>query len=129
MRRSGTVTLSGSAAQIDATLGASNNVLYHSFFDFSGIDHLTMTSNDSGSSGAMIDTDVMDIHVAPQIAAYTVGGLTRPALNLDASGHIILEGAAADAAAAYGTKFLYIGLPANTPYPPVDLAHADFHLV
>ena len=68
-----TVTLTGSAAQIDATLGASNNVLYHSFFNFNGIDHLTMTSNDGGSSGAggtLVDTDIMNIIVAPQIAAY-----------------------------------------------------------
>ena len=107
-------------------------MLYHSFFNFNGIDHLTMTSNDGGSSGAggtLADTDVMNIFVAPQIAAYTIGGITRPALNLDASGHIILEGAAAEAAATYGTKFLFYGLPGNTPYQLVDLAHADFHLV
>ena len=38
-------------------------------------------------------------------------------------------GEAAAAAATYGLKFLYLGMPANTPYPTVDLAHADFHLV
>ena len=37
-----TVTLTGSVAQIDAALAATNNVLYRSTFDFSGIDHLTI---------------------------------------------------------------------------------------
>jgi len=127
-----TVTLSGSVAQIDATLGAAHNVLYQSVFNFNGIDHMTMTSNDGGGSGiggVLTDTDILNINVAPQIPAYQIGDFVRPALNLDASGHIILEGAAADAAAAYGVKFLYAGLPANTPFPPVDLAHADFHLL
>jgi VCBS repeat-containing protein len=54
---SSTVTLTGSAAQIDATLGAFNNVLYHSAFNFSGIDHLTMTSGD----GLLGDTDVLNL--------------------------------------------------------------------
>jgi hypothetical protein len=51
--------------------------------------------------------------------AYTIGGLTRPALNFDANGNIILEGAAAEFAAEYGLKALYMGLPTSTPYPPV----------
>jgi hypothetical protein len=48
--------------------------------------------------------------------------------NLDPSGHIILDGAAADFASAYGIKALYLGVPASTPYPPVAAPH-DFHLV
>lgn len=63
---SATVTLTGSVAQIDATLGAANNVIYHSAFDFLGTDHLTFTSNDGGSSGAggaLSDTDIVDIDV------------------------------------------------------------------
>ena len=56
---SATVTLTGSVAQIDAALGAANNVLYHGAFDFSGIDHLTMTSND----GALSDTDILNLSV------------------------------------------------------------------
>ena len=47
-----TVTLTGSVAQIDAALAAANNVLYHSAFGFLGTDHLTMTSDDGGSTGA-----------------------------------------------------------------------------
>ena len=62
-----TVTLTGSVAQIDATLGAANNVIYHSALNFLGTDHLTFTSNDGGSSGAggaLTDTDIVDINVA-----------------------------------------------------------------
>jgi hypothetical protein len=38
-----------------------------------------------------------------------------------------MDQAASDFAAIYGTKALYLGMPASTPYPPVA-AH-DFHLV
>jgi hypothetical protein len=62
------------------------------------------------------------------VPAYTIGGLTRPALELDSAGDIILDPAAAAAASAYGIKFLYAGLPASTPYPPVADPH-DFHLI
>jgi hypothetical protein len=55
--------------------------------------------------------------------------LTRPALELDATGHIILDAAASDFASTYGTKALYAGLPPSTPYPPVPDTHSDFHLV
>ena len=65
-----------------------------------------------------------------EVPAYTTGGLTRPALELDATGHIILDQAASNFAATYGVKALYLGLPASTPYPPVPDPHAsDFHLV
>ncbi|MDB5578285.1 MAG: hypothetical protein JWR80_3461, partial [Bradyrhizobium sp.] len=50
---------------------------------------------------------------------YTIGGITRPALIFDNAGNIILTPEAAAFQAAYGTKALYAGLPANTPYPPV----------
>ncbi len=63
--------------------------------------------------------------VAPQ----TFGNFTRPELHLDVSGHIILDGPAAAFAATYGTKLLYIGMPADAPFPAIDLAHANFHLV
>jgi VCBS repeat-containing protein len=75
---SATVTLTGSVAQIDATLGAANNVIYHSALNFAGADHLTVTSNDGGSSGAggpRSDTDIVDINVgsssAPPHLAYS----------------------------------------------------------
>jgi Bacterial Ig-like domain len=63
------------------------------------------------------------------VPSYTINGFTRPELELDASGHIILDQAAANAAASYGLKFLYVGLPASTPYPPVAEIHHDFQLV
>ncbi|MES2193352.1 MAG: cadherin-like domain-containing protein [Pseudomonadota bacterium] len=120
---SATVTLTGSAAQIDAVLGTANNVLYHSVFAFSGVDHLTMTSSD----GSLGDTDVMNLSVFRQVQAQSFGGIVRPTLTLDATGHIILDQPAAEFAATYGTKALYLGMPESTPYPPVS-AH-DFHLV
>ena len=51
--------------------------------------------------------------------AYSIGGMTRPALDFDSSGNIILEGPAAEAAAAYGIKFLDAGLPAFPILPAV----------
>ena len=69
----GTVTLSGSVAQIDAALGAQNNVLYHPAFNFVGTDRLTMTSNDgggTGSGGPQTDTDVVDINAGHGIGAF-----------------------------------------------------------
>jgi hypothetical protein len=63
--------------------------------------------------------------------AFTINGLTRPELHLDSSGAIILDPPAAAAAAAYGLKFLYAGLPEWIPFPPVaDPQHGtDFHLL
>ncbi|MDB5578284.1 MAG: uncharacterized protein JWR80_3460 [Bradyrhizobium sp.] len=58
------------------------------------------------------------------VPAYTFGGITRPALTFDSAGHIILDAAAAQFEAAYGTKALYAGLPANTPYPAVAAPHS-----
>ena len=62
------------------------------------------------------------------IPAYTVNGFTRPALLLDLAGHLIVDNAGAQFMADYGTKALYLGLPASTPFPPVIDSHADFHL-
>jgi hypothetical protein len=57
---SATVTLTGSVAQIDATLAAANNVLYHTNLSSQGTDHLTMTTSD----GLLADTDTVLINVA-----------------------------------------------------------------
>jgi hypothetical protein len=70
----GTVTLSGSVAQINAALGAPDNVLYRSVFDFVDTDHVTMTSNDgggSGSGGPQTDIDVVDIDVGHSFGAFS----------------------------------------------------------
>jgi Big-like domain-containing protein/VCBS repeat protein len=65
-----TVTLTGTAAQIDAALGASNNVVYRSVAGFEGTDHLAMTTDDgggTGSGGSLTDTDTVDIAVTAAI--------------------------------------------------------------
>jgi hypothetical protein len=75
-----TVTLTGSVDQIDATLAAFNNMLYHSAFNFNGTDHLTMTTNDgggTGAGGALSDTDIATITVLAEKAGY----------DADANGH------------------------------------------
>jgi hypothetical protein len=42
----------------------------------------------------------------------------------------LTDAVASVAAATYGLKFLYLGLPESTPYPPVADTHlTDFHLV
>jgi hypothetical protein len=53
--------------------------------------------------------------------AYTIGGITRPELHFNASGHIIMDAAASAFAGQYGIEYLYLGLPAGTPYPPADI--------
>src|SRR6266702_3759502 len=53
------------------------------------------------------------------IAAFTIGGITRPELHLDGSGNIVLDDAASAFAAEFGLKALYLGCPSGTPYPPV----------
>ena len=65
---SGTVTLSGSAKQINATLMAPDNVIYRGAHDFFGTDTLTVTTNDGYGwpVGPLSDTDQMVIHVQAQ---------------------------------------------------------------
>jgi hypothetical protein len=63
--------------------------------------------------------------------AYQINGFVRPELHFNSAGDIILDAPAAAAAATYGLKFLYVGLPETTPYPPVaDTPHDQgFHLL
>jgi hypothetical protein len=61
--------------------------------------------------------------------AYQINGLVRPELYFNSAGDIILNAPAAAAAASYGLKFLYIGLPESTPYPPAADTSHDFHLL
>src|SRR6478735_3136397 len=56
------------------------------------------------------------------IPAYTFGGVTRPQLYLDATGHVVLTPAAQAFVATYGMKALYIGVPPGTPFPPVAIS-------
>ncbi|MBR0870796.1 carboxypeptidase regulatory-like domain-containing protein [Bradyrhizobium tropiciagri] len=55
--------------------------------------------------------------------AYAAGGITRPELHFDPTGHIILDAAASAFAGQYGIQMLYLGLPPGTPYPPVPDLH------
>jgi hypothetical protein len=55
------------------------------------------------------------------IPAFTFGGLTRPELQLDPSGNIVLDPAAQTFLDTYGTKALYAGCPPGTPFPPISL--------
>ncbi|HEY2248453.1 MAG TPA: DUF4347 domain-containing protein [Bradyrhizobium sp.] len=102
-----TVTLTGSVAQIDATLHAANNVVYQTNFTFAGTDHLTMTSNDGGGSGTggpMTDTDTVVINVTtpasggapPPISVVGSPGVTSPAASFAgdsfAFSHVDLHG-------------------------------------
>ena len=62
-----TVTLSGTLAQINTTLAASNNVVYAPTHDFVGNDTLTVTTSDNGNTGTggtLTDTDEVKIVVA-----------------------------------------------------------------
>ena len=62
----GTVTLNGTLAAINATLAA--NVAYKGALDFFGTDTLTMNTNDNGNTavppgGAQTDTDQLTLHL------------------------------------------------------------------
>jgi ELWxxDGT repeat protein len=62
----GTVVLTGTADQINATLGAANGLVYLGNQDYSGPDLLTVTTNDLGNTGlggALTDTDTVALSV------------------------------------------------------------------
>jgi hypothetical protein len=62
----GTLLLTGTLAAINTTLAASGNLTYHGNRDFFGADTLTMVSNDggnTGSGGALTDSDTTALHV------------------------------------------------------------------
>ena len=64
----GSVTLTGSAAQIDAALQAAHNVLYHSAIGFVGPDVLTVLTHDAGGQGTgpLSDIDTVAVNVVPK---------------------------------------------------------------
>ncbi|WP_420968217.1 Ig-like domain-containing protein [Bradyrhizobium sp. B120] len=65
------------------------------------------------------------LHINETIApAYTFGPITRPELHLDLGGHVIMDTVASAFAGQYGMQYLFLGLPAGTPYQTVS----DFHL-
>ena len=59
------MTLTGTLAEINATLGAANNVVYRGAQDFFGDDTLTIVTNDGGNGGGapLIDADQVTIHL------------------------------------------------------------------
>jgi hypothetical protein len=102
------------------------------------------------SHGATVDdragnhTNLTDVDVATAFAAlsvnepggtvipaFTINGVTRPELHLNTTGQIILDEVATHSAEMYGLRFLYLGVPENTPYPPVADSHhvCDCHLM
>ena len=65
---SGSVQLVGTLAEINATLGASNGVVYLPDLEFAGVDVLTATINDGGASGAgtaLTDVETFLVNVTP----------------------------------------------------------------
>ena len=61
---SNTVTITGTLAEINATLGAANNVVYAAGYDVFNPDVLTVTTNDNGNTGTggpLSDTDQVPI--------------------------------------------------------------------
>ena len=64
-----TVTIDGSQAQIDATLGAAGNIVYHGNSGFTGTDTLTVLTDDMGHAGpnvsnpSLTDSDTVAINV------------------------------------------------------------------
>ncbi|WP_441241213.1 T1SS-143 repeat domain-containing protein [Tardiphaga sp. 768_D3_N2_1] len=77
----GSVTLSGSQADINAALAQNNGVVYQDALNHNGGVDLTVTTSDlghSGSGGTLTDTDTIHINVtpvndAPVIVGYTSG--------------------------------------------------------
>jgi len=90
----GTVTLTGTAAQINAAFGGQDkvNLTYRGAPDFFGTDTLTMTTSDNGNTGAggpLSDTDQVNIIVKPTSTGTTDGdAFVAPAgsASIDASG-------------------------------------------
>ncbi len=76
----GSVTLTGTQAQINATLAAATGVVYSPTANVNGADSLTMTSSDGGLS----DTDNVAINVAAvNDAPLVVGDGTESAATID----------------------------------------------
>jgi hypothetical protein len=67
---SATVTLTGTPGQITTTLQATNGVVYHGTATFTGVDTLTVTTNDNGQTGTGAHPDVVsseNLGVIPKV--------------------------------------------------------------
>jgi VCBS repeat-containing protein len=137
----GTVTLSGSVAQIDATLGAASNVIYRSAFDFNGTDHLTMTTNDGGSTGSggpLTDIDIVDIVVAGSSLAPphlpfsgSAGSAAGPATSFSSAFSGLAGASAGDGfplAGGFTSPITDTSHVVDAGLAPPHLGSSDFHL-
>ena len=80
---------------------------------------------DPHSGGVVTVPESSTQHINETIApAYTLGPITRPELQLDLGGHVIMDTVASAFAGQYGLQYLFLGLPPGTPYQTVP----DFHL-
>jgi uncharacterized delta-60 repeat protein len=70
------VWITGSVAQINATLGASNNVLYHSAADFSGTDTLTMRTSDGVGAGSSTVSSTVALNVTTVPGSLAISDVT-----------------------------------------------------
>ncbi len=52
------------------------------------------------------------------------GGITRPELHFDSTGHILLDAAASASRDSTASRICISGVPPGTPYPPVPDLHA-----
>lgn len=95
------VILTGTVAQINATLAATDNLTYRADADFNGADTLTMSTNDGGNSGtggAQSDVDTVAITVdavndtpAATITPTSYNATEQTALTLKGSGLAISD--------------------------------------
>ena len=84
---SSSVVLTGSVAEINATLMAANGLSYQAAFDYAGSDTLTIVANDLGNTGAggpqtvqnVIAIVVTEVNDPPILTAGVINDLTVPA--------------------------------------------------
>jgi hypothetical protein len=85
----GSVTVTGTINAINATLAASNGLVFHGNTNVSGTDTLTVVTSDggaTGSGGAQSDTDGYTITIIGTNDAPTVGGDGTEVLGADQRG-------------------------------------------
>ncbi|QOZ37283.1 hypothetical protein XH92_41830 [Bradyrhizobium sp. CCBAU 53421] len=92
-------------------------------FAANGSSVVDLAGNAASLSAVSAAFDALHINETT-VPAYTLGPITRPELHLDLGGHVIMDSVASAFAGQYGMQYLFLGLPAGTPYQTVP----DFHL-
>jgi hypothetical protein len=92
-------------------------------FAANGSNVVDLAGNAASLSSVSAAFDALHINETV-VPAYTLGAITRPELHLDLGGHVIMDATASAFAGQYGIQYLFLGLPAGTPYQTVP----DFHL-